>query len=62
MWEQVLKGNNKIFSIYRNANYCGSVELQIPDSVMPEIGNELLECGRNKGFTPMLFPKRIKTE
>ena len=67
------KGNTKIFSIYRNADYCGSVELQILESVTPEIGNELLECEWNKGLAPIviqqrklyidkLLPKRIKTE
>ena len=60
MWEQVLKGNTKIFSIYRNADYCGSVELQNPESITPEIGIDLLECERNKGLASNVI--RIFTE
>lgn len=52
MWEQVLKGDTKVFSIYRNREYCGSVELQNPESSSPEIGIDLLECERNKGLAP----------
>ena len=55
MWEQVLKGNIKIFSIYRNAGYCGSIELQNPESITPEIGIDLLECERNKGLAPKVI-------
>ncbi len=60
MWEQVLKGNIKIYSIYRNVSYCGSVELQNPESITPEIGIDLLECERNKGLAPKVI--RIFTE
>lgn len=55
MWEQILKGNTKVFSIYRNTDYCGSVELQAPESITPEIGIDLLEGERNKGLAPKVI-------
>lgn len=55
MWERVLNGNTKIYSIYRNAEYCGSVKLQNPDSIIPEIGIDLLERERNKGLASIVI-------
>ncbi|MGN0319048.1 MAG: GNAT family N-acetyltransferase [Lachnospira sp.] len=53
MWEQVLKGKDKVFSIFnRNGDYCGSIEIQRPESDTPEIGIDLLENKRNKGIAP----------
>lgn len=51
MWEQVLSGKDKVFSIYdKSGEYCGSVELQHPDSNTPELGIDLMESKRNKGI------------
>lgn len=51
MWEQVLGGKDKVFSIYdKSGEYCGSVELQHPDSDTPELGIDLMEDKRNKGI------------
>ena len=53
MWEQALKGEDKVFSIFdSNGEYCGSVELQRPASDTPEIGIDLLVSKRNKGIAP----------
>ena len=35
-----------------NGDYCGSLELQNPDSDTPEIGIDLFENKRNKGIAP----------
>ena len=51
MWEQTLKGETKIFSIFDSSGeYCGSIEVQKPSSDTPEIGIDLLESRRNKGI------------
>ncbi len=51
MWEQVLSGKDKVFSIYgKNGDYCGSIELQRPESNTPELGIDLMEGKRNKGI------------
>ena len=53
MWEQVLEGEDKVFSVFEiNGGYCGSLELQNPDSDTPEIGIDLFENKRNKGIAP----------
>ena len=53
MWEQVLKGNDKVFSIFNcDGEYCGSTQIQRPESDIPEIGIDLLENKRNKGIAP----------
>ena len=53
MWEQVLEGEDKVFSVFEiNGDYCGSLELQNPDSDTPEIGIDLFENKRNKGIAP----------
>lgn len=51
MWEQVLSGKDKVYSIFNNnGEYCGSMELQRPESDVPEIGIDLVEGKRNKGI------------
>lgn len=51
MWEQVLTGKDKVFSIYdKGGDYCGSIELQHPESDTPELGIDLMESKRNKGI------------
>lgn len=51
MWESVLIGKDKTFSIFDGNNeYCGSIELQHSDEEHPEIGIDLLEKKRNKGI------------
>lgn len=51
MWEQTLKEETKIFSIFDSSGeYCGSIEVQKPSSDTPEIGIDLLESRRNKGI------------
>lgn len=53
MWEQVLKGKDKVFSIFNHdGEYCGSIEIQHPEADTPEIGIDLLENKRNKGIAP----------
>lgn len=53
MWEQVLTGKEKIFSIFNQyGEYCGIIEIQRPDSDIPEIGIDLVEDKRNKGIAP----------
>ena len=53
MWEQVLEGKDKVFSIFNcDGEYCGSTEIQRPESDIPEIGIDLLENKRNKGIAP----------
>ena len=63
MWEQTLNGTDRIFSLYTvQGDYCGSVELQKPDSRTPEIGIDLLESRRNMGIALKavpLFAKKI---
>lgn len=56
MWENVLQGKDRVFSIFdKNAQYCGSIELQNPLSETPEIGIDLLENMRNKGIAPRVI-------
>lgn len=44
MWEQILKNADSVFSLFTaEKDYCGSIELQQPDSNTPEIGIDLLE-------------------
>ena len=51
MWEAVLNGKDRVFSIFAsNGEYCGSVEIQRPETNTPEIGIDLLEDKRNKGI------------
>lgn len=53
MWEQVLNGKDKIYSIFsKESEYCGSIELQKPETNTPEIGIDLLENKRNQGIGP----------
>lgn len=63
MWEHVLKGKDKSFSIFdSNGEYCGSMEMQNPDSFTPELGIDLLENKRNKGIATKvikLLAKRL---
>ncbi len=51
MWEQVLGGTDKVFSIFdKNREYCGSIELQHPEADTPELGIDLMISKRNKGI------------
>jgi len=51
MWEQTLRGDIKVFSIFDSENeYCGSLELQPHTNDEYEIGIDLLEEKRNKGI------------
>lgn len=63
MWEQILKNADSVFSLFtENGDYCGSIELQQPDSNIPEIGIDLLENKRNQGIVPKavrLFAGRV---
>ena len=63
MWEQTLNHADSVFSLFTGKwDYCGSIELQQPDSNTPEIGIDLLENKRNQGITPKavrLFAGRI---
>ena len=53
MWEQILNQANRVFSLFTAKwDYCGSIELQQPDSNTPEIGIDLLENKRNQGIAP----------
>lgn len=53
MWEQVLNGKDKVYSIFsKEGEYCGSIELQKPETNTPEIGIDLLENKRNQGIGP----------
>lgn len=62
MWEQILNNTDNVFSLFtKNGDYCGSIELQCPDSNTPEIGIDLVEDKRNKGIAPKavrLFARR----
>lgn len=61
MWEQVLTGKDKVYSIFdENEEYCGSIEIQRPDSSIPEIGIDLMEQKRNRGITPRVVPMLIR--
>ncbi|MCM1326014.1 MAG: GNAT family N-acetyltransferase [Bacteroidales bacterium] len=66
MWEQTLNHAENIFSLFTaGGEYCGSIELQHPDSDTPEIGIDLLENKRNKGIASKavrLFAKRVCEE
>ena len=63
MWEQILKNADSVFSLFtENGDYCESIELQQPDSNIPEIGIDLLENKRNQGIAPKavrLFAGRV---
>lgn len=63
MWEQILSNADCVFSLFMaNEDYCGSIELQQPDSNTPEIAIDLLECMRNQGIAPKavrLFAKKV---
>lgn len=63
MWEQILSNADSVFSLFMaNGDYCGSIELQQPDSNTPEIGIDLLECMRNQGIAPKavrLFAQKV---
>lgn len=63
MWEQILKNADSVFSLFTvKEDYCGSIELQQPDSGTPEIGIDLLENKRNQGIAPkalQLFARRV---
>lgn len=51
MWEQVLNGKDWVFSIFdSNGEYCGSEEVQRPETDIPEIDIDLLEDKHNKGI------------
>ncbi len=53
MWENVLTGKDKVYSIFsKEGEYCGSIELQNPETNTPEIGVDLLENKRNQGIGP----------
>lgn len=44
MWEQILNNTDSIFSVFTiKGEYCGSIELQQPDSNTPEIGEQDLK-------------------
>ena len=59
MWEQVLEGEDKVFSVFEiNGDYCGSLELQNPDSDTPEIGIDLFENKRIAPKVVKLLAKR----
>ena len=62
MWEQILNNADSVFSLFTaNGDYCGSIELQHPDSHTPEIGIDLMEDKRNKGIASKavrLFARR----
>jgi RimJ/RimL family protein N-acetyltransferase len=63
MWEQTLDGEDMVYSIFNKDDmYCGSLELQNPQSKTPELGINLLETMRNKGIAQRiiaLFAKHI---
>ncbi len=63
MWEQILNHADNVFSLFTaEEDYCGSIELQQPDSNTPEIGIDLLENKRNQGIAPravQLFAKKV---
>lgn len=47
MWEQILNSADRVFSLFTvKGDYCGSIELQQPDSKTPEIGIDLMESKR----------------
>lgn len=61
IWNQVLYGKNKIFSIYNKQGiYYGSTELMHLPSKTPEIGIALLENYRNKGFALKILQLLMK--
>lgn len=63
MWEQILNNADSVFSLFTSkGDYCGSIELQQPNSKTPEIGIDLLENKRNQGMAPKavrLFARRV---
>lgn len=63
MWEQILKNADSVFSLFTvKEDYCGSIELQQPNSDTPEIGIDLLENKRNQGIASKavrLFARRV---
>lgn len=63
MWEQILNNADSVFSLFTvEGDYCGSIELQQPNSKTPEIGIDLLEDKRNQGIAPKavrLFARKV---
>lgn len=63
MWKQLLNNADSVFSLFTGkGDYCGSIELQRPNSNTPEIGIDLLEDKRNQGIAPKairLFARRV---
>ena len=57
LWEQTLHGTTNVFSIFTvDKDYCGSIELQKPESKTPELGIDLLVNKRNKGIALEVVP------
>ena len=63
MWEQTLKNADSVFSLFtKKWDYCGSIELQRPNSKTPEIGIDLLKNKRNQGIAlkaVRLFARKV---
>ncbi|SCI87109.1 Uncharacterised protein [uncultured Roseburia sp.] len=63
MWKQILDNADSVFSLFTgNGEYCGSIELQQPNSNTPEIGIDLLAEKRNQKIAPKavrLFARRV---
>ena len=63
MWEQILNDADSVFSLFTvKGDYCGSIELQQPNSNTPEIGIDLLKNKRNQGIAPKairLFARQV---
>ncbi len=63
MWEQIFNNADSVYSLFtRIGDYCGSIELQQPDSNIPEIGIDLLNNKRNQGIAPKavrLFARKL---
>lgn len=61
MWDGTIKSGNMIYSIFdSNNDYCGSTELQNPDSNTPEIGIDLMENKRNQGIAAKVVKMLVK--
>lgn len=61
IWNQVLQGKDKTFSIFnKQGDYCGSTELQHLPSKTPEIGIALIEEYRNKGLAKKVMKMLVK--
>lgn len=62
MWRSVMEGTTKVFSIIDDKNeFCGSMELQNPESRTPEIGIDLLISKRNKGIAREVIKMLCRT-